>query len=903
MSSFKLRCVAVNCPNTSTVLHRFPKDYGRCHIWAERAGCLHLLEKGVEALNTNYRLCSDHFHDRCYSSTERKRLTNFAVPEIFDHQLDVTETRHQTENTENSTTSKRCRTCANVCENLIPIFGDRGIELQLPTKIHTHLPIMFAHCCLQADSILRTLLGVGFKDVTNEDVKLGEATQILGQATHDETVNQYYDQNSIQLDDIPSLEDCYEELGNNEKEMLTERDKFKVIVMKMKDNNESRDTQLEKALNVLKNIENVPKSLPVLSNEDTAAIDIKSQPDVIENNISMFLENNEEINQNNSSNIPVNANDISFYSGSCETSAPGKEIASLHEKTDHNDKLFCCPDCNLTIFESKELFIKHRETHLNVCSAIANPLEGSCLIEDCTSKNTEPISNKSDCNIYSETDQVSSHTVIPVQTEENEPKIISVANICIESENVPQNENPQNISKIRMKISKEFENIESNLQSKIIEAVKEMIQIPKNSNSKIENCSKNESCSTKQWKCQKCKYNASSWGEYIQHLQSHCLESLYCAHCNKEFNTKAKLKQHLYSHAQENKSFICEYCGKGFPFNQKLKIHLLTHGEGETMFECKECGKKLGTKGSYELHCSSHAEASYLCEICGKSLKYIRSLRVHQSQHIIPKAAKLINCIICGKGFPNRTLLGEHMYTHTNNHPFKCPHCNKSFQKRSEATEHLAVHGSVHPHKCPECGKGFNRLGNMKAHVQKHQTYNKFICLVCNETFIDLKDLNDHRKLHKEKRKREPPLSEGDCNKHMKTHFSQRKARVLNPLTIIDFTCIHCGQDFNEKDELDYHFEIAHTANVMIASDPMMINDETVVSLPPLGSCLETIKSRSKDAFTNFIDVIFGIIILYKSSTNIQFSTIYVFPFPLFMVVTSMTYFHNKCLAMVKAQN
>jgi hypothetical protein len=57
----------------------------RCRIWAERAGCAHLLEKGVEVLNTSYRLCSDHFDDKCYTSTERRRLSNCALPAIFTH--------------------------------------------------------------------------------------------------------------------------------------------------------------------------------------------------------------------------------------------------------------------------------------------------------------------------------------------------------------------------------------------------------------------------------------------------------------------------------------------------------------------------------------------------------------------------------------------------------------------------------------------------------------------------------------------------------------------------------------------------------------------------------------------------------------------------------------------------
>lgn len=78
VSYFTLSC---NLVHSWTVLYIL----FRCRIWAERAGCLHLLEKGVEVLNTSYRLCSDHFHDRSYTSTERRRLSNYALPEIFTH--------------------------------------------------------------------------------------------------------------------------------------------------------------------------------------------------------------------------------------------------------------------------------------------------------------------------------------------------------------------------------------------------------------------------------------------------------------------------------------------------------------------------------------------------------------------------------------------------------------------------------------------------------------------------------------------------------------------------------------------------------------------------------------------------------------------------------------------------
>jgi hypothetical protein len=35
-----------------------------------------------------------------------------------------------------------CRVCACKSEDLVPVFGERGVRMQLLDKIHTHLPIM-----------------------------------------------------------------------------------------------------------------------------------------------------------------------------------------------------------------------------------------------------------------------------------------------------------------------------------------------------------------------------------------------------------------------------------------------------------------------------------------------------------------------------------------------------------------------------------------------------------------------------------------------------------------------------------------------------------------------------------------------------------------------------------------
>ncbi|PSN53574.1 hypothetical protein C0J52_09201 [Blattella germanica] len=54
-----------------------------CRMWAERAGCLDLLEKGADFFCASYGLCADHFHETAYLTNNRKQLSIHALPEIF----------------------------------------------------------------------------------------------------------------------------------------------------------------------------------------------------------------------------------------------------------------------------------------------------------------------------------------------------------------------------------------------------------------------------------------------------------------------------------------------------------------------------------------------------------------------------------------------------------------------------------------------------------------------------------------------------------------------------------------------------------------------------------------------------------------------------------------------------
>jgi hypothetical protein len=44
-----------------------------------------------------------------------------------------------------------CRVCASKSDDLVPVFGEKGVGMQLLDKIHTHLPIMVKYKLITND--------------------------------------------------------------------------------------------------------------------------------------------------------------------------------------------------------------------------------------------------------------------------------------------------------------------------------------------------------------------------------------------------------------------------------------------------------------------------------------------------------------------------------------------------------------------------------------------------------------------------------------------------------------------------------------------------------------------------------------------------------------------------------
>lgn len=104
-------------------------------------------------------------------------------------------------------------------------------------------------------------------------------------------------------------------------------------------------------------------------------------------------------------------------------------------------------------------------------------------------------------------------------------------------------------------------------------------------------------------------------------------------------------------------SFKCPYCEKTFELRNSLSNHVKSHSNLR-LFECQICGSRFKKEGDYLRHMS----------LCGKD---------HQ-----------FKCNKCGKSFMNMNSLTNHIRVHISEKPFSCPHCSASFKKQGDMKNH-----------------------------------------------------------------------------------------------------------------------------------------------------------------------------------------------------------------------
>ncbi|XP_045553437.1 zinc finger and BTB domain-containing protein 11 isoform X2 [Salmo salar] len=168
--------------------------------------------------------------------------------------------------------------------------------------------------------------------------------------------------------------------------------------------------------------------------------------------------------------------------------------------------------------------------------------------------------------------------------------------------------------------------------------------------------------------------------------------------------------------------------------------------EGE--HTCSECGLSFHRRYALIMHTLKHEKTrGYKCSLCNKEFQYAASLRAHLARHKHQKSQRP-TLVRVPQPHGEEGLEVDGRAKGRTKREFVCDICGKTLPKLYSLRIHMLNHTGVRPHSCRVCGKTFAHKHSLKMHRALHDAAKQFHCLLCDKSFVSKRSLEEHTSIH-----------------------------------------------------------------------------------------------------------------------------------------------------------